>query len=97
MDADVVAFIPLSNWLRGFERYGMCYSKALIAQSRFPDAFYVLREGEPFAPGLEKSRRLARVRPTARSVSRRPACLTSSVSNWRRWSISSLRRSCSSW
>ena len=58
MQADVVAFIPLSNWLRGFERYGMRYSKALISQSRFPDAFYVLREGEPFAPGLEKSRRL---------------------------------------
>ncbi len=58
MLADVVAFIPLSNWLRGFERYGMRYSKSQISESRFPSAFYVLREGESFAPGLEKSRRL---------------------------------------
>lgn len=53
-----VAFIPLSNWLRGFDRYGMRYSKALIRESTFPDAFYMLKEDEPFAPGLEKARRL---------------------------------------
>lgn len=53
-----VAFVPLSNWLRGFDRYGMRYSKALIRESTFPDAFYMLKEDEPFAPGLEKARRL---------------------------------------
>ncbi|MDI3289848.1 radical SAM protein [Polyangium sp. 15x6] len=53
-----IAFIPLSNWLRGFDRYGMCYSKASIGESRFPDAFYMLKEDERWAPGLEKARRL---------------------------------------
>ncbi|WP_155798490.1 hypothetical protein [Sorangium cellulosum] len=48
-----VAFIPLSNWLRGFDRYAMRYPKALIHESAFPDAFYMLKDGEPFAPGLE--------------------------------------------
>jgi len=55
-----IAFIPLSNWLRGFERYANCYSKVRIAESRFPDAFYMLREDEPWAPGLEKAQRLVR-------------------------------------
>jgi len=58
MTHSFVAFIPLSNWLRGFDRYSMRYSKALIPESTFPDAFYMLREDEPHAPGLEKARRL---------------------------------------
>ncbi|MCE9669912.1 radical SAM protein [Myxococcus stipitatus] len=58
MDAAFVAFIPLSNWLRGFDRYRMEYSKAAIPESTFPDAFYMLKEDEPWAPGLEKARRL---------------------------------------
>ncbi|WP_426732676.1 radical SAM protein [Myxococcus faecalis] len=58
MDTAFVAFIPLSNWLRGFDRYRMRYSKAPIAESTFPDAFYMLREDEPWAPGLAKARRL---------------------------------------
>lgn len=53
-----VAFLPLSNWLRGFDRYAMRYSKANIAESTFKDAFYLLREDEPFDPGLGKARRL---------------------------------------
>lgn len=53
-----VAFVPLSNWLRGFDRYAMRYSKALLRESTFPDAFYMLREDEPAAPGLSKARRL---------------------------------------
>lgn len=56
--ADFVAFVPLSNWLVGFERYGFRYGKARIAASRHPDAFYMLREDEPWAPGLTKARRL---------------------------------------
>lgn len=60
MHAAFVAFIPLSNWLRGFDRYAMKYSKARIAESTFPDAFYMLREDEPRTPGLEKARRLVR-------------------------------------
>ncbi|QSQ17541.1 radical SAM protein [Myxococcus landrumensis] len=58
MDTAFVAFIPLSNWLRGFDRYRMKYSKASIGESTFPDAFYMLREDEPWTPGLEKARRL---------------------------------------
>lgn len=56
--ASFVAFIPLSNWLRGFDRYGMRYSKAHIGESRFPDAFYMLKQDEPWTPGLDKARRL---------------------------------------
>jgi hypothetical protein len=58
MFAPFIAFIPLSNWLRGFDRYAMRYSKALIPESTFKDAFYLLREDEPFGPGLAKARRL---------------------------------------
>ncbi|MFT3713312.1 MAG: radical SAM protein [Archangium sp.] len=53
-----VAFIPLSNWLRGFDRYAMRYSKVGIPESTFKDAFYLLREDEPWTPGLSKARRL---------------------------------------
>lgn len=60
MSTPFVAFIPLSNWLRGFDRYGMRYSKARIPESRFPGAFYMLREDEASAPGIEKARRLVR-------------------------------------
>ena len=60
MTTPFVAFIPLSNWLRGFDRYAMKYSKVLIPESSFPDAFYMLREDEPRGPGLEKARRLIR-------------------------------------
>ena len=60
MTTPFVAFMPLSNWLRGFDRYAMRYSKVLIHESRFPDAFYMLREDEPWGPGLEKARRLVR-------------------------------------
>lgn len=58
MRSSFIAFIPLSNWLRGFDRYAMAYSKALIPESRHPDAFYMLREDEPWSPGLAKARRL---------------------------------------
>lgn len=56
--ADFVAFVPLSNWLVGFERYGFRWTKARIEGSRHPDAFYMLREDEPWTPGLAKTRRL---------------------------------------
>ncbi len=58
MPSSFIAFIPLSNWLRGFDRYAMAYSKALIPESRFPDAFYMLREDEGWTPGLTKARAL---------------------------------------
>jgi hypothetical protein len=58
MRSSFVAFIPLSNWLRGFDRYAMTYSKALIPESRHPDGFYMLREDEPWSPGLSKARAL---------------------------------------
>jgi hypothetical protein len=57
-EASFIAFIPLSNWLRGFDRYGMRYSKARITESTYRDAFYLLREDESWAPGLGKVRKL---------------------------------------
>ena len=97
MDAAFVAFIPLSNWLRGFDRYRMEYSKAAIPESTFPDAFYMLREDEPWAPGLEKARRLvsklgrARDRvvalrarlPTTGARAMRPNATTGTGIGWR--------------
>lgn len=58
MDASFVAFVPLSNWLRGFDRYAMAWSKAHIPESTWPTASYLLREDESLAPGLAKARRL---------------------------------------
>lgn len=57
-ESSFIAFIPLSNWLKGFDRYGMRYSKASIAESTYRDAFYMLREDEPWTPGLAKAKRL---------------------------------------
>lgn len=58
MHANFVAFVTLSNWLRGFDRYAMTYSKALIAESTYPHAFYVLKDDEPWGLGQQKARRL---------------------------------------
>ena len=35
-------YIPLSNWLLGFDRYRFTYSKAAIPRARFPGVFYVI-------------------------------------------------------
>ena len=40
-----IAFSPLSNWLRGFDRYGQRYSKLAIAESSYPDATYMVGAG----------------------------------------------------
>ena len=56
-------YTALSNWLRGHDRYRGTFSKVLIEQSSYKDAFYVLGEGEDQRPGVEKARRLvAKVR-----------------------------------
>lgn len=43
------AFIPLSNWLRGFDRYRQLFDKAAIPGIHFRDGFYVLPEHAPRA------------------------------------------------
>lgn len=53
-----VAFVPLSNWLRAFDRYRRRWSKALLTESRFPEAFYMHREDEDLSIGLSKTRAL---------------------------------------
>ena len=42
--ANFFAFIPLSNWLRGFDRYRQTFDKQNLPKQRFPDVFYVLGE-----------------------------------------------------
>ncbi|MFO0557554.1 MAG: radical SAM protein [Polyangiales bacterium] len=53
-----VAYVALSNWLRGFDRYRHCWDKALLTESRYPDAMYMHRVGEPCDVGLAKTRAL---------------------------------------
>ena len=36
------AFVPLSNWIRGYDRYARVFDKTLLTSSRFKDAFYVI-------------------------------------------------------
>lgn len=38
------AFIPLSNWLAGFDRYRQTFDKQRLPKQRFPECFYVLGE-----------------------------------------------------
>ncbi len=57
-NAGFIAFVPLSNWTRGFDRYAMRYSKELIPESRHPDCFYMMKEGDDLASVLAKTRAL---------------------------------------
>ena len=47
----------LSNFVRGFDKYSQTYSKAGIAESSFPDRFFLLRRDE-LAIGIAKATRL---------------------------------------
>jgi pyruvate-formate lyase-activating enzyme len=47
----------LSNFARGFDKYGLRYSKALIPESTFPDRFFLLRR-EELDIGIRKARGL---------------------------------------
>lgn len=53
-----VAFVPLSNWLRGFDRYRHHWDKALLTESRYRDAMYMHRVDEACDVGLAKARSL---------------------------------------
>src|SRR5688572_13132460 len=44
----------LSNFARGYDKYGRRYSKAGIPESAFPDRFFLLRENE-LAVGIRKA------------------------------------------
>ncbi|HEY0251697.1 MAG TPA: 4Fe-4S cluster-binding domain-containing protein, partial [Kofleriaceae bacterium] len=47
----------LSNFARAYDKYARAYDKARIAESTYPDEFYVLAE-EDLAIGIAKARRL---------------------------------------
>ena len=47
----------LSNFARAFDKYSRAYDKTLIAESTYPDQFFVLRRDE-LAIGIEKAERL---------------------------------------
>lgn len=47
----------LSNLMRGYDKYARVYSKAGIAESTFPDRFYLLRENE-LGAGIMKAQGL---------------------------------------
>jgi len=47
----------LSNFARAYDKYARAYDKARIAESTYPNEFYVLREDE-LAIGVRKARRL---------------------------------------
>ena len=44
----------LSNFARGYDKYGRVYSKVAIAESTFPDRFFLLREDE-LSIGIRKA------------------------------------------
>ena len=55
------SFLPLSNWVKGFDRYQQSFSKQTIPGAHFPDCFYVLEEGtskDIVKQVLAKTRRL---------------------------------------
>ena len=54
------AFLPLTNWILGFDRYRGVYAKSRQPRVSHPGRFYMLRQGEEFAVGLAKARDLAR-------------------------------------
>lgn len=56
--AAFIAFAPLSNWTRGFDRYAMRYTKGLIPESSYPDSFYMMKEGDDLMPALTKTKSL---------------------------------------
>jgi pyruvate-formate lyase-activating enzyme len=58
-DGRVVAFhvTVLSNFARAYDKYARVYDKGRIAESTYPDAFYVLGEHE-LGIGVAKARRL---------------------------------------
>lgn len=53
-----VAFVPLSSWVRAYDRYRRRWSKTLLTESRFPDAFYMHRVDDDVSVGLSKTRGL---------------------------------------
>lgn len=49
--------VPLSNFVRGFDKYSRRYSKAAIKQSSYPGRFFVLQQDE-LGVGLAKASKL---------------------------------------
>ena len=47
----------LSNFARGYEKYSRVYSKSRIAESTFPDRFFLLNESE-LQIGISKASKL---------------------------------------
>lgn len=55
-----IAFVPLSRWLDGFDRYAMAWSKRDLPRSRYPDAMYMLDERGPWNEGSARARAAVR-------------------------------------
>lgn len=55
-----VAFLPMSNWIAGHDRYAGVLSKALFPRARYPTHFYMLKKDEDYSVGLAKARSLAK-------------------------------------
>ncbi|MDX8400673.1 MAG: radical SAM protein [Gallionellaceae bacterium] len=53
------AYVPLSNWLYGFDRYRRWYDKSQIPNTRYPDRMYFLGPEEDQSIGIIKARKLA--------------------------------------
>jgi organic radical activating enzyme len=53
------AYIPLINWLYGFDRYRRWYDKSQIPNTRYPDRMYLLGTEEDQSIGINKARQLA--------------------------------------
>lgn len=55
---EFVALMPMSNWLRGFDRYQGVWSKAKLPGIKH-ERLYMMRRGEPLEPAIKKAQDLA--------------------------------------
>ncbi len=53
------AYVPLTNWLYGFDRYRRWYDKTQIPNTRYPERMYFLGSEEDQSIGIKKARQLA--------------------------------------
>lgn len=55
-----VAFLPMSNWISGYDRYSGVLSKRLFPNARYPTHFYMFKKGSDYSIGIEKARAMAK-------------------------------------
>lgn len=54
-----VAFLPMSNWIAGHDRYAGVVSKRFFPNATYPTHFYMLKKDEDYSVGIAKARALA--------------------------------------